>query len=216
MIIWNDIALIEDDSHFTKWVMEDGRLDHHRGFLDYLQPFLGGAMLDVGANIGTHTAFYAKHGKVLAFEPNPIAFECLHYNMVESKHAKQYKDVTLHNVAVSDKAGHIDLVPQGTNYGAIYTTPGTLIPTITIDSLNLDQCNYIKIDVEGDEIAVLHGAEQTILKHRPVMCIESNPDTLARKGHTVDQLIDVLRLYNYTTKERVPTDISADVLCLPR
>lgn len=208
--LWRDIAMIRDDAYYTRWIKETGKLDHHDGFLDYLQPYLRGTMLDIGANIGTHCFRYAQYGHVLCFEPNPIAFECLSHNM------KGIQRVKLFNVAVSDHEGMIDMVPQGDNYGAAYTQPGTSIPTMTIDSLELNACDFIKIDVEGDEIAVLNGALKTIIKYRPVMCIECNKCTLERKGLLAEQLEHLIETLGYTHQVRQPEDISCDLLCLPR
>lgn len=210
MYTWKDIALIEDDTYFTKWVKETGRLDHHTGFLSMLKPYLQGTVLDIGANIGTHTIFYTRYADtILAFEPNPIAYECLEYNLRNT-------NAQLYNVAVSDHPGHIDIIPQGTNYGAVYTVPGTKIPTITIDSLNLEQCNFIKIDVEGDELAVILGAKETILRYKPVMCVEVNEHTLVRRGIDGNYLVATIQKLGYTTAVRKPQDISTDLMCIPK
>jgi FkbM family methyltransferase len=42
----------------------------------------------------------------------------------------------------------------------------------TLDSHAIDQVRFIKIDVEGHELEVLHGAEQTIRKYKPHLLIE--------------------------------------------
>jgi FkbM family methyltransferase len=210
MILWNNIALIEDDAYFTKWVKETGRLDHHQGFLKALAPYVKGTVLDIGANIGTHTIFYARNAtKVIAFEPNQVAYECLEYKM------KAFPNVTLFKAAVSNHEAMVDIIPQGDNYGAVYTVPGTTVPTITIDSLQLDSCNYMKIDVEGDELAVLLGGKDTIAKFKPVMCIECNEHTLQRKGMDGNHLISYIHSLGYTTTVRKPEDISCDLICLP-
>jgi FkbM family methyltransferase len=208
MYLWNNIALLEDDGWFTPWVKEAKRLDHHQGFLEAIRPYLKGTVLDIGANIGTHTIYYARYAHtVLAFEPNPATFECLHHNL-------QGKAI-LYNVAVGEKPGFIDMVDTENNYGAMYTEPGTSIAVITIDELKLQQCDFIKMDVEGDEIAALKGAAKTILEHRPVMCIECNITTLARKGYTASDLTDLISSMGYTHQVRQPEDISCDLICLP-
>jgi len=46
----------------------------------------------------------------------------------------------------------------------------------TLDSYEFDNVDFIKIDVEGYEPKVLAGAEKTIKKHWPVMCVEINTD----------------------------------------
>jgi FkbM family methyltransferase len=210
MILWNNIALIEDDRYFTRWVKETGRLDHHQGFLRAILPHLRGTVLDVGANIGTHTHFYLSHADyVHAFEPSPEAFECLAHNC---------PGAILHNVAVGSAPGHVSMgVAEHGNYGANYTVPSSspAIPVITIDSLNLPACDFIKIDVEGDEIEVLLGATATITKYRPVLCIECNEHTLIRKGLTGNDLVAHLNLLGYTHSIRKPEDISCDLICLP-
>lgn len=210
MEIWNNIAIIPDDAYFTKWVKEVGRLDHHTGFLRILKQYLKGTVLDIGANIGTHTVFYAEHAdKVLAFEPNQPAFECLQYN------TKNLDNVECKQVAVSNHYGHIDIIAQGDNYGAAYTVPGTTIPTITIDSLELGACDFIKLDVEGDELAALLGAKETIARFKPVMCIECNEHTLIRRGIDGNFLIQYIQKLGYTTSTRKPEDISCDLICVP-
>lgn len=207
---WNGIALIEDDSHFTKWVKETGRLDHHQSFLRSLKPYIKGTVLDIGANIGTHTAFYARYANIVfAFEPNPMAFECLKYNTIK------YLNCFVYPSAVANYNGHVDMVSCGTNYGAAYTIPGSEVPCITIDSLHLDSCNYMKIDVEGDELAVLLGAKETIAKYKPVMCIECNEHTLVRKGMSGQTLIDHIHKLGYTTTPHDPRNICSDLICLP-
>jgi hypothetical protein len=44
---------------------------------------------------------------------------------------------------------------------------------LTIDSLDLKRLDFIKIDVEGMELEALAGGRNTIMKHKPVMLIES-------------------------------------------
>lgn len=210
MILFNNIALIEGDTHFTKWVMERRRLDHDQHLLKLLQKYLKGTMLDVGANIGTHTHYYLKYGEVLAFEPNPRALECLKHNCPKAK---------IYPYAVSNEEMLVDICEPNQNYGMAYTVPGVGIPTITIDSLQLDRCDYIKIDVEGDECEVLLGAKQTIEKYNPVLFVEVNNHTLTQKNRTPGGLLEVIMhfscKYMITPIRGEIGDDQYDVLCLP-
>lgn len=123
---------------------------------------------------------------------------------------------TLHNVAAGREPGTISMSPPGGgNYGAVFTQPGDSIPVITIDSLCLPEVNYMKIDVEGDELDVLAGAMNTIYRCKPVICIESNPSTLCRKNLTPKDLVQAIHSLGYTCKQRVPEDIACDLLCEP-
>ena len=41
-----------------------------------------------------------------------------------------------------------------------------------LDTLQLDRVDYVKIDCEGYELNILHGAEQTLRQHRPIVVVE--------------------------------------------
>ena len=43
-----------------------------------------------------------------------------------------------------------------------------------LDSFNLQNINFIKLDVEGYEEKILNGSKNTILKHKPTVVIEQN------------------------------------------
>jgi hypothetical protein len=50
----------------------------------------------------------------------------------------------------------------------------TWLPTITIDSLQLQRCDLIKFDVEGWETRALNGAIRTISRFKPVLFFEAD------------------------------------------
>ena len=63
-------------------------------------------------------------------------------------------------------------------------TTGTVqFPRRTLDSFSLDRVDFIKIDVEGQELPVVTGARETILRSRPVICVE-------QKGWNADHVRD--------------------------
>jgi FkbM family methyltransferase len=148
----------------------------------------GFVILDVGANIGTHTLSFARlvegNGFVYAFEPQRLAYEFLCANIVINNLLNVFPMMA----GVSEKPGEI-LVPvlnpnAQTNAGGINIeghTSGDLIRIVTIDSLQLSRCNLIKIDVEGMERKVLLGARDTINQHRPALFVENNtPENSAK------------------------------------
>ena len=56
----------------------------------------------------------------------------------------------------------------------------------------------MKIDVEGSELRVLRGAEQTVATLRPTLLMELNRVALERAGASVDSVLDLLDRYRYT------------------
>ena len=85
-ILPNNIAVLENDSHISRWVEETGKLDHDEYSLPIILKHIkeGDYVVDAGAFIGDHTVAYVKAvgstGRVYAFEPNLSAYECLVYN----------------------------------------------------------------------------------------------------------------------------------------
>jgi hypothetical protein len=70
------------------------------------------------------------------------------------------------------------------------------IPTLLIDDLNLDRCDFIHLDIEGYEYFALQGAEQTIKKHGPIIAVEKAGHE-ARYGLTWDHIQDYLVSLGY-------------------
>ncbi len=141
----------------------------------------GFIILDVGANIGTHTLSFAQltgsTGFVYAFEPQRILFEFLCANIV----INNYLNVLPMMAGVGEAPGEI-IIPlinplARTNAGSVNIeghSAGDKVPLITIDSLKLVRCNLLKVDVEGMERKVLLGARETIQRTRPLMFVENN------------------------------------------
>jgi FkbM family methyltransferase len=170
----NGIAVLEQDTHISRWVEETGLIDHgqqiEKTFRKWIKP--GDTVVDVGGLIGDHTVPYAQivgpEGLVLAFEPNPPAFECLKHN------TSPYPWVDIYDMGLSDHQDVLFIVPNE-NVGASHLTDrgeGETIAVETLDSFRLDRLDFIKIDVEGMEIDVLDGALETINRCRPIILVE--------------------------------------------
>jgi FkbM family methyltransferase len=56
---------------------------------------------------------------------------------------------------------------------------GEEVSTVTIDSLNLSRCDFIKLDLEGAEPLALSGATETIKKFYPTILFEHNHHQLS-------------------------------------
>ena len=152
-------------------------------FLDYINQNHKNqtGILDIGANIGNHSLFFAKFlncEMVHSFEPVKSNIELIKKNMENFKE----KNV-VYEIALSNKHGTMPLYnSQRENSGGFslhsYSNGSSFVvkdsvDVITLDYLNLTNISMIKIDVENHENEVLQGGKQTILKNKPIIFIEN-------------------------------------------
>ena len=152
----------------------------------------GQTIIDVGANIGTHTVFFAeqvgKGGGVVAIEAQPEIFNLLKQNII----LNNLQNVKAINAAISSKNYNIKIpiidYEQEGNFGALSfkidnidcylptrkTGISQKIPAIPLDDMNIEACHLLKVDVEGMEKEVIDGALKTIDKFRPILYLENN------------------------------------------
>lgn len=186
-----DIAGYSEDDYIYRQIRHAGRF-YETDLLEYIssiRPFIfrkGGENIavDIGANIGNHSIFLGTFvtDHLIAIEPNPDVLPCLRRNL--SKNLSRY---TLFECAVGDAEGRGTIcVPHHmhSNVGAARVEAGNAggIRISTLDSLlvawakksALPSCVIlIKIDVEGMELPVLKGSEQTIRRDKPHIFAEA-------------------------------------------
>lgn len=121
--------------------------------------------VQAGGNVGVWASHLAKQfERVETIEPNPVNYECLVRNVPTN--------VNHRRGGFGDKPGSIGIVNVAGNAGAHYVSGDGDIPIITIDSLALDACDLLCLDIEGSEPLALRGAEQIIRQFRPVIMFE--------------------------------------------
>lgn len=162
-------------------------------------------VIEVGANIGAHTLFFAQQvgpaGRVLAFEPQRILFQTLCGNMA----LNSITNVHCWNMALGSEQGEI-VVPRvdygrPNNFGGLSLgecEQGETVPLATIDSFELPRCDFIKIDVEGMEEAVLRGAASTIARCKSVIYCECD------RADRADSLIRLIDTFGYAMFWHLP------------
>lgn len=214
-ILPNGIAVIEGDTHISKWVEESGRLDHDQYALPIILEHINewDWVVDGGAFIGDHTRAYkdkVKAGMVLAFEPNAEAFECLSHNC---------PDVTCIPFGLSDNSAPAWLDTRA-NAGASMVSDevkGNWIQLIDLDSFNIVKLNFLKLDVEGCELKALKGAEKAIKRSKPKMWIEVNEYALNQQDTTSEELIRFVEKLGYDITPYPEAGIPQyDILCIPK
>jgi len=140
-------------------------------------------MIDGGAFTGDTVQFLLAQGirfeALAAFEPDPGNFRLLQETIREN--IKALGDVTLWPCGTSD-GNSIAPFLSGKGAGSTATAGGDIsIPLVALDAvLPTFAPTFIKLDIEGSEIATLHGAAAMIRIHQPSMavCVYHRPDHL--------------------------------------
>jgi len=133
-------------------------------------------VIDVGAHMGFFTLKVAKKVKrVIAFEPDPINFRFLMFNI----YLNRFQDKVLaYNLALGERNSQVYLDRSKYGLGRVrISDQGSLAVKVrTLDTLmnemsEIERVDLLKIDVEGYEYEVLQGASKTIQKYRPELLI---------------------------------------------
>lgn len=170
----------------------------------------GTDILDIGANIGYNSLMFSDYGPVVSFEP-------VYYDIVV-KNARQ--NAILHSINVfpcalsNDNKREIIYIPSHgcqsntqINYGgtSFHNTEdmkgvGIEVQCCLLDDIYKGVPSIIKIDVEGHELQVLEGAQETIKKHKPTLMVEIHD----YQNNPVAKLIESM---GYGTPEKRPEAI---------
>lgn len=152
---------------------------------------------DIGANRGNHAAFMRRHcERLFCFEPNPGEYRRL---------ADLFRDIdriTPVNLGLSSIEGrlpfHIDQAASGGSSFELDGRPANFEAEVntgdhTARAFGLTDIDFLKIDVEGHEIAVLRGLRDVIRNQRPVIVME----ILEANNRSDSGLVELLPGYRF-------------------
>lgn len=172
----------------------------------------GQVCLDIGAGFGLYTYVLAQRvgsgGQVHSLEPLPTPHRLLR----QGARAAGLDNVRVHRAAAGAAPGTATMsVPRDNGWpvhGRAFVVDGTdgrgpnreftdrrMLPVAvtTVDRLatahRLEQVDFIKLDVEGAEPAVLDGAAATLARDRPDLLMEIEDRHLAKYGATAEELL---------------------------
>jgi FkbM family methyltransferase len=122
-------------------------------------------VVDCGAGEGLFGLLVARRCQaVYLVEPLPDLIVVLKQTF------SRFQNVTILPVALSDHSGQGYLVEDGVNSSLSDSKQGLVVKLMTLDNLFHDKdqpVSYIKGDLEGHEMQVLAGAQNTIRRYRP-------------------------------------------------
>ena len=194
----------------------------------------GMVVLDIGANIGAHTLFFARavgaSGVVHAFEPQRIVYQALAANVA----LNSLTNVHCHQAILGERQGTLLVPPidytQANNFGGLELggwSTGEPVQVVRLDDLGIERCDFMKLDVEGMELDVLRGARALLRRCGPLLYVENDrPDRQAeviREIGAQDYLMywHPSPLFNPSNYKGNPENVFGDVvslnmLCVPK
>ena len=197
----------------------------------------GDVVVEVGANIGTHTVFLAKAvgrgGAVIAYEPQRFVFHLLCANIA----LNELMNVYPRHAAAGAASGSINVpafdFSAENNVGGLALGPGQVhrqgeeVALETLDSLGIGRLKLLKVDAEGMEGEVLAGARDTIKRCRPILYLEN--DRTDKSAQLITLVLDAgYRLWWHLPPMYNPANfagnahnifrdiVSINMLCMPR
>lgn len=182
----------------------------------------GGRVLDLGAHVGMFSLAAAAAGyQVVSVEASPRNAALLRASVAANGWDQDRLRVV--QAGVSDRPGTLEFCPQGP-YGHVSVpadgTAGIQVPAVTLDDLlaeiGWDRVDFIKMDIEGSEIAALGGMIRLLSSgDAPPIFYESNGHTLGFYGQTPRTLKSALErqgYHNYLVEPNRLTKVRAEDL----
>ena len=212
-------------AEFFSWPKGDTHFEHHGAFWDYQEknrqafqqavrdeanwsqepPMLTVDTIDTIIDIGAHAGSWTLPLSLIA--KRVYAYEPIHWQtLARNVELSEQKNIEVRPNLLSNDHGDRTVWIRSDNSGDTGIDLGDgegrqrmRMTARPLDSLShLGHIQGIKIDVQGHELAVLEGAEQTIRQHTPVICCELN------KGHTGAE--QFLKALGYELRTRTGKD----------
>ena len=186
--------------------------DYEKESMDFIKNYIkkDNIIVDIGANIGYYTLFFAKlvpEGMVYPFEPDTTNFELLRKNIK----ANHYTNIIPDNRALSDTPGVTYLMLNKLNTGGHRITNEKTETPVFMMRLDdyIKKVDFIKIDVEGAETMVINGMPNIIKNNNLKMLVEYNKMGMKNFGVNPMEFIRLL------AKDFTIIDVSTGLMVNP-
>jgi FkbM family methyltransferase len=182
-----------------------GEISNEKYEMAFIKKFssLSKVMVDVGAHVGFYSLLMHNEMKntklIYAFEPDPRTFPFLYQN------TQNKSGIFIYNIGVSNIEGIIPFYcSEVTSFSSSVRKVGTTIyvNATTLDSvfikLNLlDSLDFLKIDVEGGELAVIQGSKKILSSSNPPCCMVEICESINKDlGISFENILHQINDYN--------------------
>lgn len=216
MIQHQGIWLPDGETHLVEWMTKNGEIVDGRGTyqikklrtaLSHCRSFR--TAVDVGAHVGMWTMqLWKRFAYVHAFEPVAAHRECFERNLGYSEEDHRFEGgVELYEFALGDHDGAVRIETAPTSSGDSRVGGDGDIPLHRLDSFDLRDVDFMKLDCEGYEYFALKGGEQTIRRDLPTIIVEQKPGRGQRFGLRELQAVEWLQSeFGYKCVEKMSGD----------
>jgi FkbM family methyltransferase len=178
----------------------------------------GDTAIDIGANAGLYAVLLSrlcgKNGRVWAFEPAPDTY----WRLRETLALNRCENVVPVQSAICEAPGYVKMKLFEQQFAewnslagmSMRAADGTeIFPRQSVDvaanSLDgfceeehIDHINFLKVDVEGFELAVFRGAQRLLREHRiDYICFEISKEPLKNAGVNSRKVFEALEMHGY-------------------
>lgn len=160
--------------------------------------------IDIGAWIGP-TVLYAAHiaKKTYAIEPDPLAFKELKENV--SLNPTLQQKISLHEKCINVTTGKARFGTPSMGGDTISSLRfgesenAWIVDGVTFDDFvkenAINDCNMIKIDIEGAEAIVLPTMADYLERYKPTLHLSMHPEFFDNPKEDTEKIIDMLKIY---------------------
>lgn len=162
-------------------------------------------IIDLGSNLGTYSVPLAKYYReqtVYSIDCQKIMCDCLNQTL----HLQAIDNCTVIHGAVSNcvnndfsykqinyqwcaNFGAFELQPcEKSDFNGVQLDIDEPVPMLTVDSLQLENVGFIKMDIEGMEHLALQGALETISLYKPLLAFEKHKCDMISLRKTLSKL----------------------------
>lgn len=164
------------------------------------------SFIDIGAHIGATTLYGCQTAKLChAIECDPLAFRELKRNVALNSNLKS--KIKLYDYCITDKCenvrfGNKTIDGRGQSGSSLFYSNSNnsyVVKGVTLQKFfeinKINDCNFIKMDIEGGELIVLPNIKNLLEKNKPTLHISLHPQFFKNIEKDSKSIFKTLKIY---------------------